>query len=144
MGASNRVADAADALLPEPDVRAHQCRVVADVLRDVRLNLPAYAVLPDGAALFASPVGAPDPALDCDADLRCADRWGPLRPHRRAALHDRRPCPPGDRTRLDRGRQFADRLVLLARLAIHSFRHRPGVLLPPPCEPRPAVPAAPA
>src|SRR5262249_60104528 len=123
--------DAADALLPEPDVRAHQCRVVADVLRDVRLNLPPNAVLPVGAALFASPVGAPDPALDCDADLRCTDRWGPLRPHRRAALHDRRPCPPRDPARLERGRQFAGRLVLLPRPAVLSFRPRPGVLLRP-------------
>ena len=47
-------ADAADALLPQPDVRAGERRVAVHVLRDVRLDLPARAVLPDRAGLLAA------------------------------------------------------------------------------------------
>ena len=37
------------------DVRARERRVAVHVLRDVRLDLPARAVLPDGAGLLAAP-----------------------------------------------------------------------------------------
>ena len=60
-------------------------RLAADVLRDVRLDLPARAVLPDRAGLLALRLGAADPAVDGDADLRRADRRGALRPDRRPA-----------------------------------------------------------
>ncbi len=50
--------DAADALLPQPDVRAREHRVPVHVLRDVRLDLPARAVLPDRAGLLAAAVRA--------------------------------------------------------------------------------------
>ena len=42
-------ADAADALLRQPDVRRGERRLAADVLRHVRLDLPALAVPADGA-----------------------------------------------------------------------------------------------
>ena len=58
LGAARRGADAADALLPEPHVRARERRVAVHVLRDVRLDLPARAVLPDRAGLLAASVRA--------------------------------------------------------------------------------------
>ena len=51
---ARRAPDAADALLPQPHVRAREHRVAADELRDVRLDLPARAVLPDRAGLLAA------------------------------------------------------------------------------------------
>ena len=54
VGAAHAGADAADALLPQPRVRADERRVAVHVLRDVRLDLPARAVLPDGAGLLAA------------------------------------------------------------------------------------------
>ena len=75
--------DAADALLPQPDVRAREHLEPLHVLRDVRLDLPARAVLPDGAGLLAAAVRAAHPAVDGDADHRRADRRRALRQGRR-------------------------------------------------------------
>ena len=58
LGAADRAADAADALLPQPHVRARERLEPVHVLRDVRLDLPALAVLPDRAGLFAAAVRA--------------------------------------------------------------------------------------
>ena len=85
-----RAADAADALLRQPDVQPRQRGVVLHVLRDVRLDLPAGPVLPDRAGLLAAPGRAADPAVDGDADLRGADRRRAVRSHRRPADHGRR------------------------------------------------------
>ena len=111
LGAPRRGADAADALLPEPHVRADEPRVAADVLRDVRLDLPARAVLPDRAGLLAVRLGSADPAVDGDADLRRSDRRGALRPDRRPLADGHRPRAPGDRARLDGGDRLADDAV---------------------------------
>ena len=54
VGAADAAADAADALLPQPRVRGRERRVAVHVLRDVRLDLPAHAVLPDRAGLLAA------------------------------------------------------------------------------------------
>ena len=102
LGAAHRSADAADALLPQPDVRAGERRLAVHVLRDVRLDLPARAVLPDRAGLLALRFGPAHPAVDGDADDRGADRRRALRPHLRPAHHGRRPRAAGDRARLDR------------------------------------------
>ena len=83
VGASHRASDAADALLPQPDVRAGQRRQPAHVLRHVRRDLLHLAVLSDRAGALAVSVGAADPALDGDADARRADRRRALGPHRR-------------------------------------------------------------
>ena len=53
LGARAPSADAADALLPQPRLLGRERRVARDVLRDVRLDLPALAVLPDRAGLLA-------------------------------------------------------------------------------------------
>src|SRR5207248_2175475 len=63
LGAARRGADAADALLPEPDVHAHQRLVAVHVLRDVRVDLLADPVLPDRPGLLAAAGGAADPPL---------------------------------------------------------------------------------
>ena len=101
LGAADGRADAADAVLPQPDVRDDEHRLAPDVLRDVRLDLPARAVLPDRAGLLAVRLGAADPAVDGDADLRRPDRGRALRPDRRAAADGARARPAGDRARLD-------------------------------------------
>ena len=74
LGAAHGGADAADALLPEPRLHARERRVPADVLRDVRLDLPAVAVLPDRAGLLAARLGPAHPPVDDHADVRRADR----------------------------------------------------------------------
>src|SRR5207302_6552462 len=102
LGAARAGADAAAALLPQPDVRGRERRVAADVLRNVRLDLPAGPVLPDGAGLLAPRRGPADLALDCDADLRGAARGGALRPDRRPAVDGGRARSPGDGARMDR------------------------------------------
>ena len=54
--------------------------VAAHVLRDVRLDLPAVAVLPDGAGLLAVRLGPAHPPVDARADVHRADRGRHVRP----------------------------------------------------------------
>ena len=100
--------DAADALLPQPDVRVGERRKPAHVLRDVRLDLPARTVLPDRPGLLAAAVRPTDPAVDGDADLRRPDRRRALGQDRRAYPDGRRAHAAGGRARVDRGRVDAD------------------------------------
>src|SRR5438270_128321 len=112
LGAPGRIADAADAVLPQPHLRAGERRLAADVLRDVRLDLPAGAVLPDRAGLLAAAGRPADPAVDGDADLHRADRRSALGSHPGPADHGRRARAAGDRPRLARCGVDADRAVL--------------------------------
>src|SRR5439155_16601586 len=80
LGAPSRRAHAADALLPEQSLRGCERRLAAHVLRDVRLDLPADAVLPDRAGLLATRGGAADPPVDGDAVVRLAYLLYPVRP----------------------------------------------------------------
>src|SRR5207245_1631772 len=73
-GAARSGSDAADALLPQPHVHADERVVAVHVLRDVRGDLPARAVLPDRAGLLAARLRPADPAVDGDADLHRPDR----------------------------------------------------------------------
>ena len=66
-------ADAADAVLPQPDVHRHERRLPVHVLRDVRLHLPARAVPPDRPGLLAARGRPSDAAVDGDADVHLAD-----------------------------------------------------------------------
>ncbi len=131
LGAPHRLADAADALLPQPDVRAGERRLAVHVLRDVRLDLPARAVLPDRAGLLALRFGPAHPAVDGHADDRGTDRRRSLRPHLRAAHHGRRPRAAGDRARLDRGGLDADGSVRRTGRPVHPLRRGYGPLLRP-------------
>jgi hypothetical protein len=101
LGAARGGADAADALLPQPRLHARERRVAADVLRDVRLDLPAVAVLPDRAGLLAARLRPADPAVDDHADVRRADRRALSRPRRCARLMGDRPDAQA-RARVDR------------------------------------------
>ena len=104
LGGAGEGADAAAALLREPGVLGRERCLTRDVLRHVRVDLPALAVLPDRAGLLALRVRAAGAAVDGDADGRGADRRCALRPDRRPALPRRRARPPVDRAWLDRGR----------------------------------------
>ena len=95
--------DAADELLPQPGLQRRQRRLAADVLRDVRLGLPARPVLPGRPGLQPVPGRSPDAAVDGDADHRRPDRRDPRRSHRRAPDPGHRDGPPGRRPRLAGG-----------------------------------------
>ena len=86
LGAAGDGADAPDALLPQPRVLGCERRVALHVLRDVRVDLPADPVLPDGAGIHAARGGVARAAVDGDADARRADRGCALRPHRRPTV----------------------------------------------------------
>ena len=116
VGAARRVADAADALLPRPHVRADERRLAADVLRDVRLDLPARAVLPDGAGLLAarrrgcaSCPWTAMPIFVAPIAGALSDRIGGQR------ADGRRARAPGGRARLDRRGDDAHHAVLEPR-----------------------------
>ncbi len=61
-------------VLPQQGVLAREPRVAVHVLRDVRLDLPADAVLPDRPGLLAARLGAAHPAVDTRTDVRRAVR----------------------------------------------------------------------
>ena len=90
LGASHAGADGPAALLPQPRLLGGQRHLAADELRDVRLDLPAGAVLPGGAGLLAARGGHPHAAVDGHADLRRAHRRHVQRPHRRPSAAGRR------------------------------------------------------
>jgi MFS family permease len=115
---------AADGLLRQPNVRRSQCRLAADVLRHVRLDLPALAVPADGAGLLAAGRRPADPALDRHADLHRPDGRRPVGP-------DRRPPADGDRAHLAGGGagvarlgHDADRELRHARTRLRDLRYR--------------------
>jgi hypothetical protein len=56
-------AEAAAVLLPQPHLRGRERSLLADVLRDVRLDLPAGVVLPGHPGLLAASGGAAHPAI---------------------------------------------------------------------------------
>ena len=101
LGAAHRCADAADALLPQRDVRAREHRFAVHVLRHVRLDLPAGAVLPDGAGLLAARLRPALPALDARADVHRATRRSALGQDPGEEPDRRRPRDAGGRARLD-------------------------------------------
>src|SRR5207244_10367382 len=109
-----------DAFLPEPRVRTGERRVAVDVLRDVRLDLPAVPVLPDGAGLLAARLGPPDPAVDDHAHVHRADRRGVVRQGRRRTADGHRPDLAGGRSRIARGNLDAHASVLAPRGALHA------------------------
>ena len=74
LGAALAGADAADAAVPQPRVLGGERRIPADVLRDVRLDLPAQPVPAERAGLLAARGGRAHAAVDGDADDRRPDR----------------------------------------------------------------------
>ena len=100
LGAARQRADAADAVLPQPGLRGRERRVAADVLRHVRLDLPADPVPADRAGLLGRSARAAHAAVDGHADARRADRRRAVRPHRRPAADRGRARAAGDRARL--------------------------------------------
>ena len=92
VGAPQPGADAAAALLPLARLRRHLGRVAGDVVRDLRLDLPARPVLPDRVGLRAARGRPAHAALDRHADARRPDR-------RRAVGQDRLAAADGRRAR---------------------------------------------
>ena len=108
LGAARSASDAADDVLPQRGVLAREPRLAVHVLRDVRLDLPADAVLPDRAGLLAAQLGPADPAVDARADVRRPVRRRDVRPGQPEADPQHRADAAGDRARLDRVRLDAD------------------------------------
>ena len=123
-------ADAADALLPRPGLRAREHRVALLLVRDVRLDLPARPVLPDGAGLLAARLRACGscpwtamPMIVAPIAGALSDRIGGHRLMGAGLL------AAGHRARLDRGRLDAVDAVPRHRRAVRSLRDRHGALL---------------
>ena len=74
VGGARAGADAAAALLPLARVQLGQRRVAGDVLRRLRVDLPARAVLPGRPGLLGARGRPADAAVDRDADVRRPDR----------------------------------------------------------------------
>ncbi len=109
LGAARPGADAADAVLPLARLRRLQRGLAGDVLRRLRLDLPAGPVLPGHAGALAAGGRAADAAVDHHADVRRADRRPAERPDRLAPADGDRPGAAGDRDRLAGRRLDADR-----------------------------------
>ena len=109
LGAAHEGPDAPHALLPQPQLLGHERGVAGDVLRRLRLDLPAGPVLPGGAGLFAAGGGHPDAALDGHADLRGPGGGHPVGPHRQPAADGGGPGAAGGGAGLARGRHHAGR-----------------------------------
>ena len=137
VGAARRAPDAADALLPQPHVRTGECGVDADELRDVRLGVPARAVLPDRAGLLAARLRPAHPPVDCDADDRGPDRGRALGPHLSVADHRHGARPAGRRPGVDRRGVDAHYAVRRPDRAVRAVRDRHGPLLRADREPGP-------
>ena len=106
--------DAAAALLPLARLLRLQRRLVRDVLRRLRVDLPALAVLPDRPGLLALRGRPAHAAVDRHADDRRADRRPAQRPDRLAAAHGRRPGAAVDRAVLAGGDLRAGHRLLAA------------------------------
>ena len=85
VGVAHARADAAAPAVPVARLHGHEPRVAGDVLRHVRLDLPARAVPADGAGLLGVRGRGADAAVDDHADVRRAGGRGAVRPDRRAA-----------------------------------------------------------
>ena len=79
-------------------------RLAADVLRDVRLDLPARPVLPGRPGLQPARGRPPDAAVDAHAGLRRARRRPAVDPDRDPPAARPRHGPPGRRAGLDLAR----------------------------------------
>ena len=124
LGAAHAGADGAAALLPQPRLLGGQRHLAADELRDVRLDLPAGAVLPGGAGLLAAGGRAAHAAVDGHADLRRAHRRPVQRPHRRPSAAGRRHGADGGRAGVDRHRHQPDGRLRGARPRLRDGRRR--------------------
>ena len=117
---------------------AANARLAADVLRDVRVDLPARPVLPGRPGLQPVPGRPADAAVDGDADHRRPDRGRPRRPDRRTADPRHRHGAPGRRPRLaGRGRHARRSPYEDDGRAVHPGRHRDGPVLRPDRQRRP-------
>ena len=126
LGAARQAPDAADALLPLARLRRVQRRQPRDVLRRLRLDLPAGPVLPGHAGAVAAGGGHPHAPVDRHADAHRAGRRAAIGPDRLAPADGRRPVAAGDRDRVAGQRVDRDRRLLGAGDPVHPRRHRHG------------------
>src|SRR5258708_7106001 len=107
---------------PRRRVPHHQCRVAADVLRDVRLDLPAGPVPAGRPGL--QPAGGRDPhaPVDRHAGAHRPDRGHAVGPDRRQAATGDRAGPASDRPRLAGRGQQPDRGLRPAGAPVRGLR----------------------
>ncbi len=131
LGAARPRPDAADALLSQPRLRGDERRLARDVLRQLRLDLPAGAVLPGRAGLLAVGGRAAHASVDRDADLRGADRRDPVGPDRAAAADGYRAGAAGGRAGVARRGERAERGLRRARARVRDGGIRNGAGIRP-------------
>ena len=106
-------------------------RLAGDVLRDLRLDLPAGPVLPGRAGLLTARGRAPHAPVDGHADLRGPGRRHPVRPDRQPAADGGRAGASGARARLPRHHERSGRRLRHARARVRHGRHRDGARVRP-------------
>src|SRR3954465_3298787 len=126
VGAPGARADVAAALLPLAGVRRDVPRLAGDGVRDLRGDLPARPVLPDGVGLRAARGRAADAAVDGHADDRRPDRRRAVGPHRVAAAGGGPGAAPRRRHRVARGRDGDGRRLRDARARLRARRDGHG------------------
>ena len=126
LGGAGAGADAPAALLPLARLRGRQRRVAGDVLRRLRLDLPAGPVLPGHAGLLAARGRAADAAVDDHADVHRPDRRPAVGPDRLAAADGDGPGAAGRRDRLAGLDLHADGPLRRPGDPVHHGRHRHG------------------
>src|SRR6516165_4155074 len=131
LGNAGPRAHAPAAAVPQPRVHRDQRGLAADVLRDVRLDLPDSAVPAGRPGLQPAAGRNPYAAVDRHAGARRADRGLAVGPDRRPAAAGDRARPAGDRPRLaGRGLQ-PDRGLRNPGASVRDLRRRHVAVLRP-------------
>src|SRR5215472_2527670 len=129
LGTARPRAHAPAPAVPQPRVQHDQRRLAADVLRDVRLDLPAGPVPPGRPGLQPAAGRPAHAAVDRHAGAGRAHRRRAVGPDRRPPAAGDRACPAGDRPRLAGHGHHPDRALPDAGARVRRLRHRDVAVL---------------